>query len=496
MHLCTLISSYEQSDSAFRGHDPESDPSHWLPEHHWERHRVDKATAVRTVSALVAKGFDAFVNLCDGAWDEDRAGIEVVQTLERLGAAFTGASSDAYDPSRDTMKRACHYAGIGTPEWAFVRTEADVAALPESLRFPMIVKHPNSYGSIGMGKDARVETRDALARQASRTIAAYGEALVEEFVEGREFTVLVAEPPGGATEPVAYAPVEFSFGPGESFKHFDLKWIDFHQMGSHPVEDEALAERLRDASRKMFDAVGASGYARCDLRMDARGELYMLEINPNCGIFYPHESLYGSADFILQHDEAGHRGFLEHILGCALRRQKRSVKRWRIGRTPQKGFGMFATADLEPGELIEPFEGKAQPIVTRLHVERRWSELHRRWFAQYAWPLTDETFAVWSDRPEDWRPIDHSCDPSAWLEGLDLVARRQVRPGDAITVDYATFCGPTMQDFECHCGAAACRKIVRGADHLAPWVSERYGEHVSDYVRRARRARPITEGSP
>ena len=88
MRICVLNASYEQSKSDFRGHDPYCDPSRHLPEHTFERHLIEKATAVRQVRDLAAKGFDAFVNLCDGAWDEDRAGIEVVQALERFIVQF------------------------------------------------------------------------------------------------------------------------------------------------------------------------------------------------------------------------------------------------------------------------------------------------------------------------------------------------------------------------------------------------------------------------
>ena len=48
-------------------------------------------TTLARVKELVAEGFDVFFNLCDGAADEDRPGIEVVQTLEELGVPFTGA---------------------------------------------------------------------------------------------------------------------------------------------------------------------------------------------------------------------------------------------------------------------------------------------------------------------------------------------------------------------------------------------------------------------
>lgn len=438
--------------------------------------------------ALDRQGFDVFVNLCDGAWDEDRAGLEVVQTLERLGAAFTGAGSESYEPSRETMKRACHYAGIHVPAWEVARSRADAAAIAARLRFPLIVKHPSSYGSIGMGRDARVESVAELADRIERMAGEFGEALVEEFIEGREFTVLVAEPADGETAPRTYTPYEFCFPEGESFKHFDLKWIDFRSMQGKTVTDAALARELRDQSAAMFAAMGASGYARCDVRMDPRGELYMLELNPNPGVFYPSEDAYGSADLILASDPGGHRAFLEHVLTCAFRRRQRSRRRWRIGKNGRGGFGMFAARPLAPGELVEAFEERPQPIVSLRHVERSFNGQKRRWFAEYAWPLSDELFAMWSDRPEDWRPIDHSCDPTAWLEGLDLVARRQLNEGDPITLDYATFSGPRMQEFACACGSTDCRGWIRPSDHLAPWLGERYGDHVSDYVRRARRS--------
>jgi hypothetical protein len=100
--------------------------------------------------------------------------------------------------------------------------------------------------------------------------------------------------------------------------------------------------------------------------------------------------------------------------------------------------------------------------------------------------MSDEVWAMWSPDPEDWKPINHACDPSAWFEGLDLVARRDLEPGDEITMDYATFCTEPMAEFACSCGALGCRSVIRGSDHLEDFV-ERYGDHLSDHVLRKRR---------
>jgi len=146
-----------------------------------------------------------------------------------------------------------------------------------------------------MTRDSRVETAAALRVQAQKMIDEFGGALIEEFIEGREFSVLVVENADDELEPFAYRPVEFCFPQGESFKHFDLKWKDYEAMTCIQCEDDELAERLKEISKKLFIGLNGAGYGRCDIRMNPDGELFMLEINPNCDVAYPL-------------DEAGSRG--------------------------------------------------------------------------------------------------------------------------------------------------------------------------------------------
>ena len=70
---------------------------------------------------------------------------------------------------------------------------------------------------------------------------------------------------------------------------------------------------------------------------------------------------------------------------------------------------------------------------------------------------------MWSAEPDQWRPINHSCEPNTWLTGLDEVACRAIDEGEELTIDYATFCGPAMEAFECNCGAPSCRRIMKGS---------------------------------
>ncbi|HYX28366.1 MAG TPA: hypothetical protein VE863_07355, partial [Pyrinomonadaceae bacterium] len=135
MKICILESSYQQSDSPMKDYDPVSDVIRHLEGHECETVYLDKATAVRSVVELASKSFDVFMNLCDGAWDEDRAGIEVVQTLERLGLPFTGATSKFYEPTREMMKRVCHFWGIKAPAYVFATDSQCIKLAEEFLKF-------------------------------------------------------------------------------------------------------------------------------------------------------------------------------------------------------------------------------------------------------------------------------------------------------------------------------------------------------------------------
>ena len=118
-----------------------------------------------------------------------------------------------------------------------------------------------------------------------------------------------------------------------------MKWIEYEKMNVAPVKDLRIEKVLREQTTRLFKAMNGNGYARCDYRMAADGTIYMLEINPNCGIFYaPNEP--GSADFSLINDSVyNHQKFLKLIIRSAQKRQntmlsaranKRQTKKQRV----------------------------------------------------------------------------------------------------------------------------------------------------------------------
>ncbi len=452
------------------------------PGHEYAYHELTKATAVRDLRRLAGGDFDVFLNLCDGAWDEARPGIEVVGALQRLELAFTGAGTAFYEPTREAMTLVCHYLDIGFPRGVVARRGDDLAVMMSKLRFPLIVKHPNSYNSIGLTPASKAHTAPELEAQVEVMTERFGGARVEEFVDGREFTVLVAGQTESRSAPKAYAPVECVLPPGETFKHYDLKWRDYRRLEWRPVTDDALARELMRISVALFEGLGGSGYARCDIRVDSTGIPYILEINPNCSVFYPPDAP-GGADAVLLSIPGGHEDFIDTILADAVARRRASRRRYVVEFScEQAGYGMYAATSIAPGDRISRGEEQPHTLVTRAHALANWPPRERRWLEQYGYPLNDEVLVTWSSDPEQWSPINHSCDPNAWIEGLDLVARRGIEAGEEITVEYATFIAGTGASFDCHCGAGGCRGRITPADWQLPEMRRRYAEHCSAYI--------------
>lgn len=304
------------------------DPSSFLHEYEWEMFTLTAPVVEKVRKLAESKRFDIFLNVCEGYEFEDEEddllgyqAIEVVEALEKLSLPFTGADSNCFDPTREEMQEVADANGVGFAKGYHVRSTEEAEKLVKNLRFPIMVKHPKSYGSMGMIKESRAEDLEQVLAQVERICSEFGAARMEEFIVGKEFNVLVVENADNPDQPFAYPPAELIFPPNEEFWHTDIKWNYDVPFDFKEVTDLELVARLQDTSRRMFLAIGISGYGRCDIRMNEKGELFILEINPNPAIMLqPRE--YGPADYMILYDKDGYEGFFERIFRAAIHRQK------------------------------------------------------------------------------------------------------------------------------------------------------------------------------
>ena len=359
------------------------------------------------------------------------------------------------------IKYVAYCQGVRTPPFVIAETLADVEKGCDNLKFPLFVRPTATGDSLLTDKQFYVTTKQELLNKAADIIANFDGALIEEYVDGQEFTVLVAANPDDARSPIVYRPIEFVFSEKESFKTYDLKVRQHHSGRYIPCADKQLDLTLREVAQQFFLGFETVGYARLDCRVNEKGEIFFLEINFPCLVFSP-EGSEDAVDYILKFDDLGHAGFLKHIITKGIARYQRQKKKYKMWGSPICGYGIYAAKDLKAGEIVLQKEEKAQRIVTHSYVQSHWSATEQEVFQRYAYPLSEEIFRLWDSNPTEWSPINHSCDPNTTFQGLNIYALRDIAIGEELTFDYSTMYNENMLEFQCQCQSPKCRKIIRG----------------------------------
>lgn len=213
----------------------------------------------------------------------------VVAFLELLRQPYTGCNPRGLLLSRDKpiAKQLLSYHRIPTPRFAVLRRGLRLR-VPRSLRYPLFVKATHEDASLGIAQASVVEDAARLRERVGFVHEQLGcDALVEEYIEGRELYVGVI-----GNERLTRLPVwEMVFGsmpdslPAIATRK--VKWDRDYQrrygISTQAAEDlpPALVATLDRMARRIYRTLGLSGYARMDFRVDARGQPFVLEANAN-----------------------------------------------------------------------------------------------------------------------------------------------------------------------------------------------------------------------
>eukprot|EP00698_Gefionella_okellyi_P001036 TRINITY_DN10908_c0_g1_i1.p1 TRINITY_DN10908_c0_g1~~TRINITY_DN10908_c0_g1_i1.p1 ORF type:complete len:338 (+),score=48.35 TRINITY_DN10908_c0_g1_i1:69-1082(+) len=228
--------------------------------------------------------------LCDGSEDDGFPGISVLKYLEKSALKWLGCSSyfDHTSSSKTLMKSLFVSSGVRTPNHVLLdRGCVDVVAAIQPLRLPLFVKLNDSYSSMGIEEDSYCPSTEKAVQKIFSLLAKFPKVLIEEFVDGREFTILCL---GDATRGVTvFPPVERKFPDSvaaeQRFVTFERTWHDWKSMSFVVCPHGALLDELSAQARCAYLAVGGCGFGRVDARIDeTTGRVYVLEVNALPGI--------------------------------------------------------------------------------------------------------------------------------------------------------------------------------------------------------------------
>jgi len=230
---------------------------------------------------------DIAFNIAEGARGRGRE-CEVPAILNLFGIPFTGSDETALCLALDKAlcKRILTTHRIRTPKYALIHNENDLRA--HRLRYPVIVK-PNAEGSSkGIHDCCVAKDKEALLSLVRENFARYREPmLVEEYVEGREFTVGIL---GNGKEARAFPPMEIRFhhSPAGGFNVYSYgvkqDYTRYVEYVCPAKIDPKIDASMRKTALSSFRALGCSDFARADFRLAEDGTLYFIEINPLPGL--------------------------------------------------------------------------------------------------------------------------------------------------------------------------------------------------------------------
>lgn len=290
---------------------------------------IDAADLGDFLQQLKSDPPDVVFNLCESLNNDDRHEGVIPTLLDLMGIPYTG--SGAFALGLALHKQRTHMwlqtAGIPTPSWIELPEQSDPKEVlnwmqAHAISYPLIVKPSRENASAGIHQSSVVHDDDALLRQIAVIRSQFSQPLViEQFIAGREINVSFFASETGGILPLHEIDFEALPASYEPIVSYAAKWdqdsIEYHATTSRPVQNLPVHwdQKIKNIAKKVFDVMQIQDYGRCDLRVTAEGDVFVIDVNPNCDL--SQEAGYTKAILASQrsYDEA-----IEQIAFLAIRR--------------------------------------------------------------------------------------------------------------------------------------------------------------------------------
>lgn len=249
----------------------------------------------QVMATLTADRPDLVFNLCESLNNDTRNEIVVPAVLDMLNLPYTGTGALSLGLCLD--KRRCkeilRARAIDTPDHVTLAHPGDFERDDlDSLDYPYFVKLAHEDASIGIDERNRVADRKALCRRARELIDKYRQPVIaEKYIAGREVNVTVMGN-GPTIHTLPLHEIDFSAMPPDRphIVSYAAKWDEDHvdYAGTRPTlmhnVSADVAEAIQSVAIAAHEALGLRDFGRVDLRVDATGRPWVIEVNPNCDL--------------------------------------------------------------------------------------------------------------------------------------------------------------------------------------------------------------------
>jgi D-alanine-D-alanine ligase len=259
----------------------------------------------QSLMSLAKCDTDLVFNLTESYAGDDTMDKNIAAFLELLHIPYTGGGPQALYLAQDKSlaKKIFDFHDIKTPN--FATSYKGVLDHAHDIEFPLIVKPTSEDGSIGIDNDSVVHSVKELMERIHYIQERFDSpALIEEYIEGREIYAAIL----GNDNPEVLPLIELDLSKlpkgtpriaGQDVK-FDRETEAYKMTKSAPAEDldEETHKKLCDTALAAYRALKLRDYGRIDMRLNKKGEVYVIEANPN-------PWLSSSAEFAMAAKKAG-----------------------------------------------------------------------------------------------------------------------------------------------------------------------------------------------
>ncbi|HYD83335.1 MAG TPA: ATP-grasp domain-containing protein [Opitutus sp.] len=245
---------------------------------------------------------DVIFNLADQFRNNRAFDQHIVSFLAMCGIPFTGCGSTGLTlcKHKGISKKILSYHRIHTPDFVIVPRGKRIVR-PKRLKFPILVKPLKEEASYGISQASFVETDEQFRERVEFIHTKFdNDVIAEEYIEGRELYVSVIGNHRLQVFPIRE--LVFREVPPDEPKiaTYKAKWDEAYRqrwgLENRFAEglEPPLVRHIESVCKRIYHLLTIDGYARLDLRLNAKNELYFIEANPN-PILAPDEDFAQSA---------------------------------------------------------------------------------------------------------------------------------------------------------------------------------------------------------
>jgi D-alanine-D-alanine ligase len=258
----------------------------------------------------------AVFNLLEEFNYDSRSDYKVIALLDMMKIKYTGCNPKGLLLARDKAlsKKVLKHHQLGTANF-FAFPKSKKRKIPKNLKYPLIVKCLFEEASYGIAKASIVATEEKLKERIEYIHKKLEQdAIIEEFIEGREFYVGIT----GNKKLTSFPIWELQFNnvdnPQKEIYSSRAKWNkDYRERkgidNGPAILEKLIADKIIKACKKTYQVLELSGYARIDLRLTPDNKIYILEANPNPNIAWDDEFAKSAA-----HSKISYPDLIESLL--------------------------------------------------------------------------------------------------------------------------------------------------------------------------------------